>query len=120
MWRLKPVSASTPATAGPSRPELLGRRSREAVRDVMSGTTLREIDEMWQDEGFPPADDPEPVGGQRVTRFQGYLNLVDWTDAGQVGRAIRVFEVALRPWFWPPEGFTYGVEQVIPRLQRLF
>jgi hypothetical protein len=105
--------------APPASRELISRRSREAVRDMMSGTTLREIDEMWQDELFPPADDPEPVGGQRVTRFQGYLNLVDWTDAGQVTRAIRVFEVALKPWFSPPEGYTHGLEVVVPRLRRL-
>ena len=45
------------------RRELVSRRTREAVRDTMSGTTLREIDEMWQDELFPPAEDPESVGG---------------------------------------------------------
>jgi Abortive infection C-terminus len=86
----------------------------------MSSTTLREIDEMWQDELFPPAEDPDPVGGQRVTRFQGYLNQVDWTDQGHVTRALRVFEVAIRPWFSPPEGYTHGLEVVIPRLSRLF
>jgi len=64
-----------------TRPELVNKRTREAVRDQMSGTVLREIDEMWQDELFaPPEEDPEPVGGERVTRFQGHLELVDWTD----------------------------------------
>jgi hypothetical protein len=104
-----------------SRRELVSQRTREAVRDTMSGTVLREIDEMWQDELFaPPAEEPESVGGQRVTHFQGYLNQVDWTDAAHVNRALRVFEVALRPWFAPPDGFTHGLEVVIPRLQRLF
>ena len=100
--------------------ELISRRTREAVRDCMSGTTLREIDQMWGDELFPVATDPEPVGGQRVTRFQGYLNQVDWTDPGQVSRAVRVFEEAIKPWFRPPDGNTYGIEVVIPRLQKLF
>jgi len=100
--------------------ELISRRTREAVRDTMSGTTLGEIDEMWQDELFPPAEDPAPVGGQRVTRFQGYLNLVDWTDSSHVARALRVFEAALKHWFSPPNGFTHGTEVVIPRLRRLF
>jgi hypothetical protein len=85
----------------------------------MSGTTLREIDQMWQDELFPPADDPEPVGGQRVTRFQGYLNVVDWTDPGHVARTLRVFETALKPWFAPPDGFTHGLDVAVPRLRRL-
>lgn len=39
---------------------LVSPRSREAVRDLMSGTILREIDELWQDELFAPVfDDPE-------------------------------------------------------------
>ena len=101
------------------RRELVSERTRTAIRDTMSGTVLREIDEMWQDELFPPAEDPEPVGGQRVTRFQGYLNTVDWTDPGQVARALRVFEVALRPMFNPAEGYTHGVEVIIPRIRRL-
>lgn len=110
-------------TANPSnvRRELVSRRTREAVRDTMSGIVLREIDEMWQDELFPPpTEDPEPVGGQRVTHFQGYLDQVNWTDPAHVSRALRVFETALRPWFSPPDGFTHGLEVVIPRLQRLF
>lgn len=110
-------------TVNPSdvRRELVSRRSREAVRDTMSGTVLREIDEMWQDELFAPTiDEPEPVGGQRVTHFQGYLNQVDWTDPAHVSRALRVFEVALRPWFTPPDDFTHGLDVVIPRPQRLF
>lgn len=112
-----------PVTTNPAttRPELISRRTREAVRDTMSGTVLREIDEMWQDELFaPPTEEPEPVGGQRVTHFQGYLDQVDWTNQTHVARALRVFEVALRPWFNPPDGFTHGGEVLVPRLQRLF
>jgi hypothetical protein len=92
--------------------ELLSRRTRETVRDVTSGTTLSEIDEMWQDELFAPvSEDPEPVGGQRVTRFEGYPNEVDWSDPVHVARAVRVFEVALRPWFSPPDGYTYELSR---------
>lgn len=103
-----------------SRRDLVGQGTREAIRDTMSSTVLREIDQMWQDELFPPpTEDIEPVGGQRVTHFQAYLNQVDWTDPGHVARARHVFEVALRPWFSPPEGYTCGVEVVIPRVQKL-
>lgn len=62
----------------------------------MSGTVLREINAMWQDEGFAPGPEPGPsVGGERVSLFQSYLDSVDWTDAQHVARAMRVFEVAL-------------------------
>lgn len=62
----------------------------------MSGTVIREIDGMWNDEGFALGDEPvEAVGGQRVSLFQAYLDRVDWTDQGHVDRALRVFETAL-------------------------
>jgi hypothetical protein len=92
------------------------------VRDQMSGTVLREIDDMWQDELFaPPLDDdyPDPVGGQRVTHFQAYMDRVDWTEPGQVARALKVFEVALRFLFQPPDGWKPPPE-TIERLRRLF
>lgn len=101
--------------------ELLSQRAREAVRDLMSGTVLRDIDEMWQDEQFAPADDEiEPVGGQRVTRFQSYMNRVDWTDASHVARAIRVFQVAIRHLFHHPEMPDWDPSEIIGRIRRLF
>ncbi|UGT70795.1 abortive infection family protein [Nocardia gipuzkoensis] len=104
-----------------TRSELVNKRTREAVRDQMSGTVLREVDEMWQDELFaPPEQDPEPVGGERVTRFQGYLDQVDWTDPGQVSRALRVFEVALRHLFHHPWAPDWDPSENIERLRRLF
>ena len=77
-------------------PELVSARTRRAVREMMSGTVLREIDGMWQDEGFAPGveDDPD-VGGMRVSRFQSYMDQVDWTNRSHVSRALRVFETAL-------------------------
>jgi hypothetical protein len=85
------------APAGDARPELISRATRRAVREMMSGTVLCEIDGMWQDEGFAPGPEPEVfVGGQRVSRFQSYMDCVDWTDSAHVARALRVFEVALR------------------------
>lgn len=99
---------------------MLDVRARTAVRDWMSGTTLREIDDLWQDELFAPVfEDPEPVGGERVTRYQGYLNQVDWTDASQVARALRVFEASLRFVFHPREGWAPDEDRV-ERLKRLF
>lgn len=100
--------------------ELVSRRSRHAVRDFMSGTTLREIDELWQDELFAPVfEDPEPVGGQRVTHFQGYLDRVDWSNAAQVSRALRVFEHAMA-WAFDASSEFRPPPDRIKRLQRLF
>lgn len=109
----------TMSSGASTRRELVSVRTREAVRDLMSGTVLRDIDEMWQDELFPPADDPEPVGGQRVTRFQGYLDQVDWTDPSHVTRALRVFEVALRWLFKPTDDSTWNADDAIDRIRRL-
>lgn len=104
-----------------ARRELMSRRTREAVRDLMSGTVLREIDEMWQDELFaPPEEEPEPVGGQRVTRFQGCMNNVDWTDASHVARALRVFDVAIHHVFYHPDVPDWDPSDLIERLRRLF
>jgi len=95
-------------------------RALTAVRDWVSGTTLREINELWQDELFAPVfDDPAPVGGERVTHYQGYLNQVDWTDPGQVARALRVFDAYLRFVFHPRDGWTPDEDRV-ERLRRLF
>ena len=124
---LAPALMASPTRRAPGptpsvRPDLISPRTREAVRDHMSGTVVREIDEMWLDEGFPPADDPEPVGDEGVTRFQGYLNNVDWTDAAHVARAIRVFQAALNFMFasggqWDA---NWDPSQEIQRLRRLF
>ncbi len=87
----------------------------------MSDTYLREIDAMWSDEGFTQySHEPERVGGQRVTHFQGYLDNVDWTDYLQVVSALQVFEVALRPLFKGDSLDRSGVETQIERLRRLF
>lgn len=103
--------------------ELVGLRTREAVRDHMSDTVLRDIDEMWMDELFPEAPKdllPAGNGGQRVTRFQGYLDQVDWTSPSQVARAVRVFEVALRPLFDHPWAPDWDTSTHIARLRKLF
>lgn len=73
------------------RPELVSRATRRAFREVATGTVLREIDEMWKDEGFSPGPPPEGVGGERRNLYQSYLDAVDWTDPGHVRRALKVF-----------------------------
>jgi hypothetical protein len=55
------------------RRELISARTRTAIRNCMSGTVLRDINEMWQDE-HPPTQDPEPVGDERTGSALGYNN----------------------------------------------
>lgn len=117
-------SPPAPTTPAPVARQLLGRRTREAVRDEISGTYLGKIEEMWQDEMFPPAVDPvPPLRGERITRFQGYLDLVDWTDPSHVARALRVFVQALDHLFHP-EAYdldpNWDPTPTIKRLKRLF
>jgi hypothetical protein len=76
--------------------ELISRGARREIRDMMNGTVLRDIDAIWDDEGFAMAAETDPqVGGERVSRFQNYLDSVDWTDASHVAKALRVFEAVL-------------------------
>ena len=79
---------------------------------MMSSTVLRDIDGMWQDEGFAPGPEDPDVGGQRVSRFQSYLDQVDWTDRGHVDRALRVFETALAAF---DDQYLGGVRQCLER-----
>ena len=76
-------------TAPDGRRELVSQGTRRAVRDLMSNTVLREIDQMWQDEKFAPGPEPDPpVGGQRVSLFQSYLTpLIGPTPATSAGRS---------------------------------
>lgn len=76
----------------PARRELVSRRTRTAFRELGAGFVLREIDDLWQDEGFAPSLDTQDLSGERRTRYQSYLDSVDWTDPNHVGRALRAFE----------------------------
>jgi hypothetical protein len=67
------------------------------------GLTVRQIADIWQDEGFAP--DWTSVGdgeAQRRGTYLAYLNAVDWSDHGQVARAIRAFESTIRAVKVPP------------------
>lgn len=123
--RSQQSAAASPVPAS-SRRELISEGLRNAVRKQMSTTALRKIDKMWQDEGFFPGVQPEPVedqgwgGADRLTRFQGYLNAVDWTNPSQVTRALRVFEVALHHLFDHPWAPDWDSTPAVERLGRLF
>lgn len=76
--------------------ELVSRATRRAFREIAPGIVVREIDGMWQDEGFEAGPSPEDVSGVRRSLYQAYLNAVDWSDPGQAARALRVFEQTAR------------------------
>lgn len=90
--------------------DLVGRRTRTAVRELMSDTVLHDINTMWESEGFPPPSEIEPVGGQRVTRFEAYIRNVDWTAHHDAERALRVFQDALTNvfHFWDENQYRDG------------
>ena len=50
------------------------------------------IEGLWQDQGFVPVSDLHYEDSSvRRTTFESYAAGVDWTDVGQVERALRVF-----------------------------
>ncbi len=71
------------------------QRVRAEFRELASKWgKLRTIKSAFQVEGFEPG--PEVVGdGQRRSLFDTYANVIDWSDAEQVHRVLRVFEEIL-------------------------
>ena len=57
-----------------------------------SWSTLREIGNMWQDEGFTPSGEPNDEQGQRRRLWREYEDRVNWTDPHHVGRVLRVYD----------------------------
>jgi len=73
-------------------PDQITGRVRAVFRNACSGyTVLRDIDRIWQSEGFAPGI-ATINGGQRVTLWSEYESSVDWTNRGHVNRVIRVYE----------------------------
>jgi hypothetical protein len=81
----------------------------------MTRSTWSAIDTAFRDKGCTPIPEPEAADGSvRRTRTQEYLNSVDWTDAGEVSRAICAFErllVDVRP-----DG-VYGASKRLGRIR---
>jgi hypothetical protein len=87
-------------------PEIITTRIRSTFRDAASGVVLRDIDRMWQGEGFAPGEITEIRDGQRVTRWKEYELSVDWTNRAHAARVIRVYETFLSEWGDDIERFT--------------
>ncbi len=92
----KPLDQAYGADMADWRPrDLVSRAARRAFRELAPSIVVREIDGMWQDEGFAPGPDND-LDGVRRSLYQSYLDAVDWTDPSHVGRALRVFEQTAR------------------------
>lgn len=73
-------------------PELITGRVRAVFRDAVSQLmTLRQIDRIWQAEGFAPGT-TSIASGQRITLWAEYEASVDWNDHAHARRVLRVFE----------------------------
>lgn len=83
-------------------PEPISGRVRGVFRDWASAIVLRDIDRLWQSEGFAPGF-TDLIGGQRVTRWAEYEATVSWGDSGHVRRVRRVYESVITE-FPPPDG----------------
>ncbi|OIJ29406.1 abortive infection family protein [Microbacterium sp. LCT-H2] len=75
-------------------PDAISGRLRGAFRDLASSIVLRDIDRLWEGEGFTHGFYDE-VGGQRVSLWRAYEAGVRWSDADHVRRVLRVYEVVL-------------------------
>ena len=73
--------------------ELISRTTRGLFRDLMSDTSWQSINAAFQDEGFAPSTTSTYQDSSVRRRLtQQYLEAVDWSDAEQVRRVLRVFE----------------------------
>lgn len=73
--------------------ELVSRAVRRHFEGWATQITLRDIDGLWTDEGFEPGPEDKFSldTSERRRRYRQYLDAVNWTDMGQVRRALRVF-----------------------------
>jgi hypothetical protein len=77
---------------------------RGVFRDWSSMIVLRDIDRIWQAEGFAPGWLTESIGGQRQTRWGEYEATVSWSDADHIRRVLRVYESVITE--FPPDDLT--------------
>jgi len=79
--------------------DLVSTSTRGLFRDLMTSSTVGAIGASFQDEGFAPNPNCRYEDSSvRRTTTQAHLESVNWTDAGHVARACRVFERLLIGW----------------------
>lgn len=94
--------------------QLVPPRVRGIFRDHASVVVLRDIERIWQAEGFAPGSGNLLGAGQRASLWSDYEASVDWSDPGHARRVIRVYESFLAEFY--PEG-NERIERVL-RLDR--
>lgn len=75
-------------------------RTRLALREHLSGWDgwiIRDIDDLFQAEGFAPVPLKEPIGGERRSRAQEYLEGFNESSQDHRRRLVRVAERVLDP-----------------------
>src|SRR6266545_2319611 len=78
--------------------ELIPRAVRLAVTDAVGGWGIykvREIADLFLNEGFGRIDDYVGQGGQRRQEADAFQSGIDFTDPDQVARYLRIVEVIL-------------------------
>lgn len=76
-------------------PDLINGRIRAAFRTLASGIVLRQVDALWQAEGFTHANDYPMIAGERESLWAAYEAGIDWANPDQAARVLRVYEVVL-------------------------
>lgn len=96
---------------------LIGRHTRRAFRDLATDIAVKAIAEYWQDERFAAVEDPNTQETSvRRRRYDEYASQVNWSDPGQVDRALRVFEHMLRYFHREPHFQASSFNEVRERL----
>ncbi|MEV8118101.1 hypothetical protein AB0O69_24865 [Streptomyces xiamenensis] len=73
--------------------EIVSARTRQLFWELSSIIELSPLRACWTGEGFSPVEAAQTrSGGARKQVFSSFAEGVDWTDEGQVQRALRVFE----------------------------
>lgn len=75
-------------------PDAISGRLRGAFRDLASGIVLRDIERLWEGEGFTHGFYDE-VGGQRISLWRAYEAGVQWAHVDHIRRVLRVYEVVI-------------------------
>ncbi|MBN1460105.1 MAG: abortive infection family protein [Armatimonadetes bacterium] len=90
-------------------------RTQRALREALvGGGTVGGIADLFQDEGFEPADEPrKAVNGQRRELVERYYASIDWSSPQQTAGVLRVFETALSQL-----GQFPGLEQQVLEIER--
>jgi hypothetical protein len=73
--------------------ELVSPRTRREFQEHLVGSTLREIEGLFSDEGFVPGS--EVPGGQRRGLVASYYTEIDWRDPRIVRRFLNVVQAEL-------------------------